>query len=694
VTVRRRRAAAATAALVIAAMASPPATTVHAAAPRIDLVSQTFNLEPQSNLDMVLQLPGTIDIAAAPAATVVVTAYRPIDSRLELAEALAGDLPRSVDSVDIDVAALASPAAGQLQLSIPLEVGVRTADALQLPIAGLYPVMVEVLDGTEVLAELATFVHRLPGSDDDPLEPLPVAFAVATTSPVVLDDDIDITLDAATLTELDQLADILEVSAMPISVRVPPALLAALAESDSIDDQVLLSRLVTELGDEEIVSAPSLPLDPSAAAAAGAGDLYTQWLRDGEDVLTRVVSTSPLRTIVLVDDPLSAGGGSLLRDLGGRLLVIPPEIYDVLPNTLGGFTESSYLVQIEVAPGVTVDATVIDRTNDDRLARPTSSAAHTAIVTVADLLMARQEAVDNGGDPTRRGITLGTPDLGLPPIDTVGALTTLIADTPGLRPVTLDELSVRTDRLVLDGIDVVVGLPPEVPGDITARITVRDQLVLEALSTGSMLPADDPRIAEWQRLISVIPTSALTDGQVAEIAADMRSQFDQVRASVVLPDGFSFTLTGRSTEVPITLQNVGDVPLTVVVRMRSPKMVFPAGDQTVTLLPAQFTEVRVPIEARTSGRFPVTLEVLTPLGESRLGSPVPLTARVTSLPGLGTLVTGAAVLVLLTWWVRHYRRSRRGRAAQTAASRHPATKDAVDDSGLSPDAATSTLPPS
>jgi hypothetical protein len=94
--------------------------------------------------------------------------------------------------------------------------------------------------------------------------------------------------------------------------------------------------------------------------------------------------------------------------------------------------------------------------------------------------------------------------------------------------------------------------------------------------------------------------------------------------------------------------------------------------------------------------------VFTPLGDVRLAPAVPLTASITNLAGVGNLVTGAALLVLLTWWVRHFRRNQRGRRAAEAAHRHPASpppenddaSDPGDAAGLSPDAATSTLPPS
>lgn len=124
------------------------------------------------------------------------------------------------------------------------------------------------------------------------------------------------------------------------------------------------------------------------------------------------------------------------------------------------------------------------------------------------------------------------------------------------------------------------------------------------------------------------------------------------------------------------------------------------------------------MEARSNGRFPVTLDVFPPLGDVRLGTPIPLTANVRGLSGLGNLVTGAALLVLLSWWFRHLQRNRRRRQSAKASDRHPSsgTDDAdataaevttaahagepevadtdADHSGLSPDAATSTLPPS
>jgi len=55
-------------------------------------------------------------------------------------------------------------------------------------------------------------------------------------------------------------------------------------------------------------------------------------------------------------------------------------------------------------------------------------------------------------------------------------------------------------------------------------------------------------------------------------------------------------------------------------------------------------------------------------GDTRLAPPVPVTLSLTALSGIGNLVTGAALLVLLTWWVRHIRKGRRQRAAEAATT--------------------------
>ena len=637
---------------------------VHAADVLV-LRDQNFDVAADGVLALELQLSAAA--LADPTAHLVVTAHRPVDTRVEVAEALAGDLTRSADSVDLDVVLQPRVGTDTIRIAIPVERSTRTTAALQLSRPGVYPVVVELRRDGDVTAELLTFTHRLPDADEPDEQPLLVAVAMATQRPVHYDETTDTAvLDDNGRAELGRLADTLEVAAVPVAVEISPAIAAALDVAADADAE-LAARLATALAAQEVLAVPHWPLDASAAAAAGIDTLYRDWLREGEDTLADFADTTPSRAVGIADSPLSAGGGALLREVGGRMLVLPVDEYDAIPDSIGAYTDSTQLVRIEVGGGASVDAAVVDRVTDDLLLRPTSAPLLAAIHIAADLAAAREEIEDGGGLPSRHGLVLATPDLGVIPADLFGPLSAILATTPTVRPVTLEELSLRVDRLLIDGTEVVVTLPDTVATTIDARTDVGAALALESISTSSMFPADDPRNLRWQRLIELLPSSALTDDQAQTIAADLRTEFADIRGAIELPDGFSFTLTGRRTDVPVKLFNGSDGPLTVVVRLTSTKLLFPSGDVTVTLPPGEYTDVLVPIEARSNGKFPVTLEVLTPIGDSRLAAPVPLAARVNALSGLANLLTGTLLLVLITWWVRHVRRQRRVRFGE----RHP-----------------------
>jgi hypothetical protein len=661
----------------------------------LGLVAENFNVAPDGSVDLTVSFPnGTTPPAGD--FTVTLTAFRPVATRTAVQDAINGRLPRLADSVNVASSAVQHPAANELRFLVPVETTIRSPSALQLIKPGLYPVTVEVTVAGNAVATLTTFVHRLPGATEDPETPLPIAVAVGADTPVTVDDHGRVVVGGGTTAELTHLAELLESSAVPVTVRVPPAVLTSVA-ADGADGAALVDRLKQATQRHAILSAPVLPLDPSLAAAASQQALYTQWLRDGEDSLAKNLSVAAQRTVTFVDQPLNTAGGALLRDLGARLLVITPSVYDSLPNSLGTFTDTTQLVQVQVADGVTIDATVTDRTAAQALTRVTTSPLLNAIDAVTDLLAARQQVEDLGGDPSRHSITLATPTLTLPAMSGWAAFTQLLANTPGLRPATLDEVSVRTDELLGPDGPAIVNLPAKVPGDLAPRVSMIAQLSADAISTASMLPNDDQRIVEWNRLIDALPTGAMSDASAQAVATALTKEFTDLRNAVGLPASFSFNLTGRTGTIPVNLHNNADIPLKVKLRLSSSKLVFPGGDKEVVLAPEAFTHVQVNVEARSNGSFPVTLEVFSPAGTTLLAPALESTASITALSGIAPLITAAALLLLLTWWGRHARRNRRARRAALAAAsadRHPTAAPDDDPSGLSPDAEASTLPPS
>lgn len=675
----------------------PPVVHADAASPQpMTIVSQPFAVASDGTFVVDLGLPATMRDLDLTDATVRVTAYTRMTTRAAVQAAEKGSLPRQVDSVQLPVAGLLSTASADLEVVVPIETAVRTTAALQLSRAGVYPLKVEVVNRGTVLATVTTFVLRLPDPADADADaetvPLQVTAVAGTTSPVTVDDTTQVVLDQTALDELSRLADLLRQSAMPVTVRVAPSVVAA-AAADPSTGAAVASALHDALADHDLIAQPVLPIDPSAAAVASPSR-YTVWLRDGEDELASIATEPASRSVAFADQPLSAEGAALVRDLGARLVVTTPEVWATLaPAELTG-TNQGAVLQLAVTGG-SLPATVVDPVIADHLAHGHDQPALTAISIAAELLALREELVSAGENPNTHAVVIGAADLGVPDTTVFAAVSQLLATTEGLQVVRADQLGLRSAPITdTAGASLSVSLPQQATTDISSRVTLATALRNEADDVAAMLPADATGPAEWNRLSDRLVTSAMTDDQATRLATEIRAELASIRGAVVLPDAFSFTLTGRRSTVRVKLENTGVEPLAVQVRLISSKLLFPDGPQTVTLEPGQVTEVKIAIEARTNGKIPVTLEVYTPNGRTRLGVPVPLSARVSAISGLGNLVTGALALVLLTWWVRHVRNNRRARAAAEAAGRHPVGAPRAGGSALSPDAEASTLPDS
>lgn len=673
-------------------MATAPAHADAAVAQPLTVVSQQFEVAADGIFVVDLGLPATVQLTDLADATVRVTAFARMTTRAAVQAVLDGSLPRQVDSVQIPTAGLPSNASADLEVVVPIETDVRTVAALQLARAGVYPLKVEIISHSVVVATVTTFVLRLEDDSEQEVLPLQVTAVAGTTQPVSVDDSTEVVLDSNSLDELSALADVLLRSEMPVTVRVAPAVVAA-AAADEGEGAPIAAALQEALADDDLVAQPVLPIDPSAAAAASP-ERYTVWLREGEDELAAIAAEPASRSVAFVDHPISAAGAALVRDLGARLLVATPEVWETLaPQELTGLNQGAVL-NLSVGGG-SLPMTVVDPVIAKRIADGRDRPALTAIIIAAELSALREELADAGENPNTHAVVIGTADLGVPDATVFTAVTNLLTMTEGLQVVHTDQLGLRSATITdTAGAPLSAVLPDQAATDIGARVNLATALRNEAQDVATMLPTGADRPSEWNRLSDRLVTEAMTDDQAARLAGQIRIELASIRNAVELPDAFSFTLTGRRSTVRVKLGNTGPDPLTVQVRLISSKLLFPDGPQTVTLEPGQVTEVKVDIEARTNGKIPVTLEVYTPNGRTRLGFPVPLSARVSALSGLGNLVTGALALVLLTWWVRHVRNNRRARAAAEAAGRHPVRAPRSDGSALSPDAEASTLPDS
>jgi hypothetical protein len=121
------------------------------------------------------------------------------------------------------------------------------------------------------------------------------------------------------------------------------------------------------------------------------------------------------------------------------------------------------------------------------------------------------------------------------------------------------------------------------------------------------------------------------------------------------------TFTAQRAPIPITVLSGASYPVCVVVTLASDKFTFPDGNTRVLLLDRPTTSVRVTAQARTSGdRLPIDVSLRTPDGQLLITRTV-LTVHSTAISFVGVALTVFAGAVLVVWWIRTWRRSRRNR---------------------------------
>jgi hypothetical protein len=172
----------------------------------------------------------------------------------------------------------------------------------------------------------------------------------------------------------------------------------------------------------------------------------------------------------------------------------------------------------------------------------------------------------------------------------------------------------------------------------------------------------------------VLPARGLTPVQRQSYIDRVDAQLAALGASIVTPGSTTFTLGGRDSSIRLSLRNDNDTDLLVRIRLSSSKLSLATDEQVVTLPAGTSTLVEIPVTAKSNGRFPVTLQLLTPTGDIPIGAPAKFSARVNALAGLGQLFTGIALLLLLSWWIHHLRREHQRRQVETgdSSNRHPA----------------------
>jgi hypothetical protein len=654
-----------------ATLAVPLAPVAVAAAPTpptvLQLVGQKLVLAPDEPLVATFAVSGPLPDGAELAVTVSAR-LRPEREGLHKVLDDGDELGGTVDFLSLPVADIPRDAAGRLSVTMPTvrRTSADRRDTLRLNAPGLYPVTFEVRnDQSDPVSSVLSFVART--DDSASISPLSVALVTSIESPPAGQPDGIVVVSERARADLTRLAAALEHNTtIPATVSLPPELLERLAASGAPEDQQLMSQLTTALAGRQVLSRPYVTMDPSSSAHAGLAADYTRLLAQGEDTLRALFpGITPDRSMFLVRGGIDDAGLQLLRGLGALNVVLPSA--PAAPEGRPSVTDPTRTVQVRGGEGAMVRAAVLDADLLHRLTmtqEPVLAAHYVATELIA--LQAEQPA------EAGRGVVVLPPEgWAVDPVF-LGTLEDLIGQIPQLRPVDLGSLfSLTTAATAEDGTSpVTVAAPASGYVDRSAAALSIAQRRLQVTQVSSMLPATDPMAGDLRQVLDLSLAEDLPDKSRDAYLATVDSRLAAVTGSIVPMDRRQFTITSRRTTIPITVRSTWTQPLRVKVRLTSPKLAFPKGDQIITVT-QDSPPFRVPVEAKTNGTFQVTATLLTPEGDAPLGPPMAITVRSTALSGLGILVTVVAALGLAVWWVQHLRWKRRRRAAADAAQRHP-----------------------
>jgi hypothetical protein len=149
-----------------------------------------------------------------------------------------------------------------------------------------------------------------------------------------------------------------------------------------------------------------------------------------------------------------------------------------------------------------------------------------------------------------------------------------------------------------------------------------------------------------------------------DFAGQLGSMISGVR--IVSAPYSTVTLTSHGGKVPVTLANDLNAPVNITVQLENAtqRLALPRNGRVKVAIPAnRQTTVDVHAVARTSGVFPLQVQLLTPSGQ-KYGAPVQLYVRSTVYGTITLVITGAATAALLV--AVGIRLTRRARAARRA----------------------------
>jgi hypothetical protein len=502
--------------------------------------------------------------------------------------------------------------------------------------------------------------------------PLDVTIAVPLTAKPALRPDQEVRLDSLDRNRLRTLADHIE--ALPAAVlAVSPQLLGALELSTVTDDRALLDRLRTLAATREVLALPYSNLDEEAWRAAGLVNELKEQYRAGLETIRRVLDVEPASGTTIVDASATPETLAMMSDLGTSVFVVHEAQLDALPgNGWTGPPTKRFDIVGSRGTAVSVDPDLRQLFAGDSVLN-----AHRLLADLAAAYFDVASARELTAREERHGVVVLVPDDWSTSTQFLNVISSALRSTPTpnpiLRPANFGSVfnlavsSPESDTVTATPSQGVLTrtLRPELPKALGLYPFALREANSRLNSFSQLLSTDGGgRTAPLRELLLVSGDDRLDSNERDAYINQVLATVDRGTKGVTITGPLRLTLTSREELIPITIENdPANPPLDVIIELNSdPRLDFPDGSELPkTLNPGQ-NRFEVKVRSRTTGSFPVDVVVRSPDPEGVITlATARYKIRSVALSGVGLGISIAALAVLITWWVRHHRSTKRAR---------------------------------
>jgi hypothetical protein len=565
---------------------------------------------------------------------------------------------RVVDTVSTSLRNVSRDADGHLVLNTTVSMQSQAASSLTFSFDGVYPITLRIRNAQtdEVISSVLTFVNK---RQDIVSSPVPITTLIRLSATPSLSPEGTVAVSDDTRQKVRDFVAFLATYSAPLTIGIEPEILSALALSDQTQDAQLLTNLREQLRRFSVVTSTFATTDVSMFAAARLDDEFIEQLRLGESTLNRYLPEVVIqRSSWIADAPVTAAGAQLLRKAGIVSLLM-------MPNAQRNTSAAGSPAVMTRPEGRPSDYMSIVKVDSDIATALSSSSAKTSPILsayrgAAEAALIADDLRASGQSSDGLRIVVSSQTGELVANNALSLTARAIVGANGLSVVDMAAPYVVTAQTP---ITTFSSTPPTNSQDRAQQISAARR---DLDATASMIEDADVRRDLWAHLLSMGESSRA--GSAQRYLDGLSALLLATRQAVTINTPGTITLSGRDSIIRLQVRNNSATSLTIRLQLTSAKLELDTPDRLVELNPESTTEIEVPAQALSNGRFPISMTVTTPSGNVDVVARTTITARVNALAGYGQLVSISLLLVLGAWWWSHWRRGKIEAARATTVS--------------------------